>query len=102
MPFNEALNNWPEVGISGPAKKGLANFTELIRQLSNRVSDGPAEILQLALERSGYIEELRDERSIEAKGATRESRRTHRFSRGLRNLRRIPRTSLTCLTHRRT
>ena len=68
VPFNEALNNWPEVGISGPAKKGLANFTELIRQLSNRVSDGPAEILQLALERSGYIEELRDERSIEAEG----------------------------------
>ncbi|MDP6284533.1 MAG: 3'-5' exonuclease, partial [Acidimicrobiales bacterium] len=68
VPFNEALNNWPEVGISGPAKKGLANFTELIRQLSNRISDGPAEILQLALERSGYIEELRDERSIEAEG----------------------------------
>ena len=68
VPFNEALNNWPEVGISGPAKKGLANFTDLIRQLSNRVSDGPAEILQLALERSGYIEELRDERSIEAEG----------------------------------
>ena len=68
MPFYEALNDWPEVGISGPAKKGLANFTELLRQLSNRVSDGPAELLQLALERSGYIEELRDERSIEAEG----------------------------------
>ncbi|HAX06093.1 MAG TPA: DNA helicase PcrA [Acidimicrobiaceae bacterium] len=68
VPFNEALNNWPEVGISGPAKKGLANFTELLRQLSNRVSEGPAELLQLALERSGYIEELRDERSIEAEG----------------------------------
>lgn len=68
VPFNEALNNWPEVGISGPAKKGLANFTELLRQLSNRLSEGPAELLQLALERSGYIEELRDERSIEAEG----------------------------------
>ena len=68
VPFNEALDNWPEVGISGPAKKGLANFTELLRQLSNRVVDGPAELLQLALERSGYIEELRDERSIEAEG----------------------------------
>lgn len=68
VPFNEALDNWPEVGISGPAKKGLANFTELLRQLSNRVADGPAELLQLALERSGYIEELRDERSIEAEG----------------------------------
>ncbi len=68
VPFNEALNNWPEVGISGTAKKGLANFTELLRQLSNRVSEGPAELLQLALERSGYIEELRDERSIEAEG----------------------------------
>lgn len=68
VPFNEALDNWPEVGISGPAKKGLANFTELLRQLANRVADGPAELLQLALERSGYIEELRDERSIEAEG----------------------------------
>ena len=68
VPFREALTNWPEAGISGPAKKGLANFTELIGQLSQRVSDGPAELLQTALERSGYLEELRDERSIEAEG----------------------------------
>lgn len=66
--FREALTNWPEAGISGPAKKGLAYFTELIGQLSQRVSDGPAELLQTALERSGYLEELRDERSIEAEG----------------------------------
>ena len=66
--FSEALTNWPEAGISGPAKKGLANFTELIGQLSQRASDGPAELLQTALERSGYLEELRDERSIEAEG----------------------------------
>lgn len=66
--FREALTNWPEAGISGPAKKGLANFTELIGQLSQRASDGPAELLQTALERSGYLEELRDERSIEAEG----------------------------------
>ena len=66
--FSEALTNWPEAGISGPAKKGLTNFTELIGQLSQRVSDGPAELLQTALERSGYLEELRDERSIEAEG----------------------------------
>ena len=66
--FREALTNWPEAGISGPAKKGLANFTELIGQLSQRASDGPAELLRTALERSGYLEELRDERSIEAEG----------------------------------
>ena len=66
--FREALTNWPEAGISGPAKKGLTNFTELIGQLSQRASDGPAELLQTALERSGYLEELRDERSIEAEG----------------------------------
>ena len=66
--FSEALTNWPEAGISGPAKKGLTNFTELIGQLSQRASDGPAELLQTALERSGYLEELRDERSIEAEG----------------------------------
>ena len=68
VPFREALSNWPEAGISGTAKKGLASFTELIDQLSQRVSDGPAELLQTALERSGYLEELRDERSIEAEG----------------------------------
>ena len=66
--FREALSNWPEVGISGTAKKGLANFTELISQLSQLVSEGPAEVLQLALQRSGYVDELRDERSIEAEG----------------------------------
>ena len=68
VPFSEALNSWPEAGISGPAKKGLANFTELINQLSNRIQEGPAEILHQALEKSGYISELRDERSIEAEG----------------------------------
>jgi DNA helicase-2/ATP-dependent DNA helicase PcrA len=66
--FREALSSWPEAGISGTAKKGLANFTELIDQLSQRVSDGPAEVLQTALERSGYLEELNAERSIEAEG----------------------------------
>ena len=66
--FSEALNSWPEAGISGPAKKGLANFTELINQLSNRTQEGPAEIIHQVLERSGYISELRDERSIEAEG----------------------------------
>ena len=66
--FSEALNSWPEAGISGPAKKGLANFTELINQLSNRTREGPAEIIHQVLERSGYISELRDERSIEAEG----------------------------------
>ena len=68
MSFREALSNWPEVGISGTAKKGLANFTEFISQLSQLVSEGPAEVLQLALQRSGYVDELRDERSIEAEG----------------------------------
>ena len=66
--FSEALASWPETGISGTAKKGLANFSELLSQLSRRVSDGPAEVIQIALERSGYIDELRDERSIEAEG----------------------------------
>ena len=68
VPFSEALASWPETGISGTAKKGLANFSELLSQLSRRVSDGPAEVIQIALERSGYIDELRDERSIEAEG----------------------------------
>ena len=58
--FSEALASWPETGISGTAKKGLANFSELLSQLSRRVSDGPAEVIQIALERSGYIDELRD------------------------------------------
>ena len=62
------MASWPETGISGTAKKGLANFSELLSQLSRRVSDGPAEVIQIALERSGYIDELRDERSIEAEG----------------------------------
>ena len=68
VPFSEALASWPETGISGTAKKGLANYSELLSQLSRRVSDGPAEVIQIALERSGYIDELRDERSIEAEG----------------------------------
>ena len=54
--------------VSADRQKGLANFTELINQLSNRTQEGPAEIIHQVLERSGYISELRDERSIEAEG----------------------------------
>jgi|TARA_B110000881_G_scaffold200805_1_gene199428 DNA helicase-2/ATP-dependent DNA helicase PcrA len=64
----EAVRSWPETGVTGAAKKGLVNFSSLIEKISGLLDEGPAEVLKAALELSGYLDELRNERSIEAEG----------------------------------
>jgi len=66
--FMDALRRWEEAGVSGRAAKGIASFLELIDSLAVDESDRPATLLQRALDLSGYVDELRAERSIEAEG----------------------------------
>ncbi len=66
--FTEALRDAEAAGVSGRAATGIRSFLELVDALCTAVDDGPATVLELALERSGYLDELRADRSIEAEG----------------------------------
>ncbi len=56
-------------GLSAAAIKSVARFTELISELQAEFERGPvAELLSALLERSGYLDALRAERTIEAEG----------------------------------
>jgi len=66
--FIEALRDAEAAGVSGRAATGIRSFLELVDVLRKAVDDGPATVLEVALERSGYLDELRADRSIEAEG----------------------------------
>ncbi|MCB0992084.1 MAG: ATP-binding domain-containing protein, partial [Acidimicrobiales bacterium] len=66
--FVEALRDWEAAGVSGRAAKGIVGFIEMLDAMTGLVDEGPAAVLESALERSGYLDELRAERSIEAEG----------------------------------
>jgi DNA helicase-2/ATP-dependent DNA helicase PcrA len=46
----------------------VSQFVELIDRLVALLPDGPGEVLQAALERSGYLDELETEHSVESAG----------------------------------
>ncbi len=67
--FAEALRRCDEAGVSGPALRGIGSFVELLDGMTGMVDDdqyGPADVLQLALDGSGYLAELEAEDSVEA------------------------------------
>ncbi|WP_420452645.1 DNA helicase PcrA [Ilumatobacter sp.] len=69
IPFVEALRRSDEAGITGPAVRGIASFVELLDGLAETAADpshGPGDVLQLALEGSGYLGELEAEDTVEA------------------------------------
>jgi DNA helicase-2/ATP-dependent DNA helicase PcrA len=69
IPFVEALRRCDEAGVSGKALRGIAQFVELLDGLNATAADpayGPGDVLQLALEGSGYLAELEAEDTVEA------------------------------------
>jgi DNA helicase-2/ATP-dependent DNA helicase PcrA len=66
--FIDALRRSDDAGVSGRAVKGIRSFLALLDELEGLVPDGPAAVLEAALQRSGYIGELEAEHSIEAEG----------------------------------
>ena len=66
--FVEALGHAEEAGVSGRAVSGIRSFLELLDTLVDRVDDGPATVLEAALDASGYLAEMRAEHTIEAEG----------------------------------
>jgi DNA helicase-2/ATP-dependent DNA helicase PcrA len=56
-------------GLSTAAIKSISRFTELIEELRAEFETGPvADLIRALLERSGYLDALRAERTIEAEG----------------------------------
>ncbi len=69
--FVDALRHAGDAGVTGPALRGIGSFVTLLDSLAGRLSDdtvGPAELLQAALEGSGYRNELEAEDTVEAHG----------------------------------
>jgi DNA helicase-2/ATP-dependent DNA helicase PcrA len=64
-----ALEKETVPGLSAAAMKSIGRFTELIEELRAEFEGGPvADLLRALLERSGYLDALRAERTIEAEG----------------------------------
>ncbi|MCY4102558.1 MAG: UvrD-helicase domain-containing protein [bacterium] len=71
LPFNEALRQPAEAGVSGTALAGIESFTTLLDEAAGRLVAGPKAVLEFLLTRSGYLEELYEESedgSVEAEG----------------------------------
>ena len=66
--FVAALREAAAAGVSGRAATGIGGFLDLLDHLSETVDDGPATVLSAALDRSGYLDELRAEHTIESEG----------------------------------
>ena len=66
--FADALRRADEVGVTGSAARGVAAFVELLDHLATLVPEGPGDLLQGALEASGYLAELEAEHTVEAAG----------------------------------
>ncbi len=66
--FLEALRYADEAGVSGRAIKGIGEFLALRDGAAAELDRGPGPLLGELLERSGYLDELRAERTIEAEG----------------------------------
>ncbi|HEY7939901.1 MAG TPA: 3'-5' exonuclease, partial [Acidimicrobiales bacterium] len=68
VPFIDALRRADDAGVTGRAVRGIESFVSLLDELTAMVADGPAPLLEAAMERSGYVAELRAEHSVEADG----------------------------------
>jgi DNA helicase-2/ATP-dependent DNA helicase PcrA len=67
--FMDALRRADEANITGPAVRGISSFVELIDRLGSLARDdskGPADVLQAALDESGYLAEMEAEDTIES------------------------------------
>ncbi len=65
--FDQAVLRFDEAGVRGQAATGIEKFLVMTSEI-RKLNAGPATIIEEALERSGYLEELQTERSVEAEG----------------------------------
>ncbi|MDZ7674324.1 MAG: DNA helicase PcrA [Acidimicrobiales bacterium] len=68
MTFLDGLRCAEDAGVSGRAVSGITRFLDLIDEAATRLDDGPGPLLEHLLESSGYLDELRNDGTIEAEG----------------------------------
>ncbi|MCU1364690.1 MAG: pcrA, partial [Ilumatobacteraceae bacterium] len=66
--FADAMRHADEAGLSGTAARGVLAFVNLLDSVAHLLDGSPAEVLQAALDQSGYLAELEAESSVEAAG----------------------------------
>ncbi|MFM8847212.1 MAG: ATP-dependent helicase [Actinomycetota bacterium] len=66
--FFDALRRAGEVGVSGPAKRGIESFVELIDAVAADDDRGPGHLLERVLDESGYRQEFENDDSVEGAG----------------------------------
>ncbi|MAT07356.1 MAG: hypothetical protein CL424_20210 [Acidimicrobiaceae bacterium] len=69
--FAEAMRHPDEAGVTGPARRGLAHFTEMLDRLAELADTegvGPGDLLQACIDDSGYLAEFEAEDTVEAHG----------------------------------
>jgi DNA helicase II / ATP-dependent DNA helicase PcrA len=66
--FLDALRHAEEAGVRGPAQRGIRGFVNLVDVLTATAEGGPGDVLQAALENSGYLAELEAENTVESAG----------------------------------
>jgi DNA helicase-2/ATP-dependent DNA helicase PcrA len=71
--FAEAMRHAQEAGLTGPAARGVESFVRLLDEIGLLAADeanGPGDLLQAVMDRSGYLAELEAEMegSVEAAG----------------------------------
>jgi DNA helicase-2/ATP-dependent DNA helicase PcrA len=67
--FVEARRRADEAGVTGPAIRGIASFVDLLDHVAVVAADpeqGPGDVLQAAIDASGYLSELEAEDTVEA------------------------------------
>ncbi|HLM62969.1 MAG TPA: DNA helicase PcrA [Acidimicrobiales bacterium] len=69
LAFIDALRRADDAGVGGKAVRGIEAFLELVDAAANEAAErGPGPVLQMLLERSGYLDALETERTIESEG----------------------------------
>ncbi|HET8621617.1 MAG TPA: 3'-5' exonuclease, partial [Acidimicrobiales bacterium] len=68
LPFLEALRRADAAGVGGRAAGGIEAFLGLLDDVADLSMGSPGPLLQQLLERSGYLDALEAERTIEAEG----------------------------------
>ncbi len=69
--FAEAMRHPDEAGVTGPARRGLAQLTEMLDRLGDMAGTegvGPGDLLQACLDDSGYLAEFEAEDTVESHG----------------------------------
>ena len=66
--FMEALRRADEAEVTGRAVKGIEDFLSVIDNSAEAAEQGPGPLLESVLQRSGYLDELQVEHSIESEG----------------------------------